>query len=86
MGCSRGGFSTKIHVAGNDEGQPAKLHLMEGQRHDVTCGEILLEGLESEFVIGDKGYDRNALRNRIRSTGAKPVIPVVHLTRSRPPT
>ena len=83
MGRSRGGFSTKIHVAGNDEGQPAKLHLTEGQRHDVTCGEILLEGLEPEFVIGDKGYDRNALRNRIRSTGAKPVIPSRRTHRAR---
>jgi transposase len=75
LGRSRGGFSTKIHVAVNDEGQPAKLHLTEGQRHDVTCGEILLEGLEPEFVIGDKGYDSDPLRKKIRSIGAKPVIP-----------
>lgn len=75
LGRSRGGFSTKIHVAVNDKGQPAKLHLTEGQRHDVTCGEILLEGLEPDFVIGDKGYDSDPLRKKIRSIGAKPVIP-----------
>jgi transposase len=75
LGRSRGGFSTKIHVAVNEDGQPAKLHLTEGQRHDVTCGEILLEGLEPEFVIGDKGYDSDPLRNKLRSMGGKPVIP-----------
>jgi transposase len=75
LGRSRGGFSTKIHVAVSGEGQPVKLHLTEGQRHDVTCAEILMEGLEPEFVIGDKGYDSDPLRDGIRSIGAKPVIP-----------
>jgi transposase len=75
LGRSRGGFSTKIHVAVNGGGQPAKLHLTEGQRHDVTCAEILLENLEPGHVIGDKGYDSDPLRNKIRSIGAKPVIP-----------
>jgi transposase len=75
LGRSRGGFSTKIHVAVSGDGQPVKLHLTEGQRHDVTCAETLLEGLKPEFVIGDKGYDSDPLRNEIRSIGAKPVIP-----------
>jgi transposase len=49
--------------------------LTEGQRHDVTCAEILLENLEPGHVIGDKGYDSDPLRHKIRSIGAKPVIP-----------
>jgi transposase len=75
LGRSRGGFSTKIHVAVNGDGQPIKLHLTGGERHDVTCAEILLADLEPENVIGDKGYDSDPLRKRIRSKGAKPVIP-----------
>jgi transposase len=75
LGRSRGGFSTKIHVAVNGDGEPAKLRLTEGQRHDVTCAEVLLDDLEPKYVIGDKGYDSDALREKIRSTGAKPVIP-----------
>jgi transposase len=75
LGRSRGGFSTKVHVAVNGEGQPTKLHLTEGQRHDITCAQILLEGLKPEFVIGDKGYDSDPLRRIIRSIGAKLVIP-----------
>ena len=75
LGRSRGGFSTKIHIAVTGEGQPVKLHLTEGERHDVTCAEILLEGLEPKHVIADKGYDSDPLRRKIRSAGAKPVIP-----------
>jgi hypothetical protein len=54
LGHSRGGFSTKTHVAVNGEGKPAKLHLAEGERHDVTCAEVLLEGLAPKHVIADK--------------------------------
>ena len=75
MGRSRGGFSTKIHVAVDGEGQPVKLRLTEGERHDVTCAGILLEGVEPKHVIADKGYDSDPLRRKIRSAGAKPVIP-----------
>jgi transposase len=75
LGRSRGGFSTKIHIAVNGDGEPAKLHLTEGQQHDVTCADVLLDGLEPKYVIGDKGYDSDPLRKKIRSTGGKPVIP-----------
>ena len=83
LGRSRGGFSTKIHVAVDGEGRPVKLHLTEGERHDVTCAEVLLEDLEPEFVIGDKGYDSDALRDTIRAIGAKPVIPSRRTHRKR---
>jgi transposase len=75
LGRSRGGFSTKIHVAVSDDFEPVKLHLTEGERHDVTCAGILLEGVEPKHVIADKGYDSDPLRKTIRSAGAKPVIP-----------
>ena len=83
LGRSRGGFSTKIHVAVSGGGQPVKLHLSEGERHDVTCAEILLEGLEPEHVIADKGYDSDPLRQKIRSGGGKPVIPSRRNCRTR---
>jgi transposase len=83
LGRSRGGFSTKIHVAVNGERQPAKLHLLEGERHDVTCAEVLLDGLEPEFVVGDRRYDSDPLRHRIRSVGPKPVIPSRRTRRTR---
>jgi transposase len=41
----------------------------------VTCAEVLLDSLEPDYVIADKGYDSNTVRKRIRKAGAKPVIP-----------
>jgi transposase len=83
LGRSRGGFSTKIHVAVNGDGEPARLHLTEGQRHDVTCAEVLLVGLEPKYVIGDKRYDSDPQREKIRPTGAEPVIPSRRSCRTR---
>ncbi len=49
----------------------------------MTCAEILLEGLEPKHVIADKGYDSDPLRRKIRSAGAKPVIPLRRNCRKR---
>ena len=35
LGRSRGGFSTKIHVTVDGLGNPLRLHLTAGQRHDI---------------------------------------------------
>lgn len=68
-------MTTKIHGAVNDHGKAVKLKLTPGQVNDVTQAELMLEGLEAEHVIGDKAYDSDDLRQTIRSSGAKPVIP-----------
>ena len=46
-----------------------------GQRHDVTRSHELLDGLEPDAVIADKGYDADHLREAIRGMGAEAVIP-----------
>ncbi len=35
----------------------------------------MIEGLSANYVLGDKGYDSDPLRKKIRRRGAKPVIP-----------
>ena len=45
--------------------------------------ETLIEGLSADYVIGDKGYDSDPLRKKIRRRGAKPVIPSRKGTRRR---
>lgn len=42
---------------------------------DITQASTLIEGLSAGAVIGDKGYDANALVARINATGAQAVIP-----------
>ncbi len=47
LGRSRGGFSTKIHVACDGIGKPVKIILTPGQDHDVTQGPALIKGIEA---------------------------------------
>jgi transposase len=56
-------------------GNPLRLRLTGGQRHDVTQAQALLEGWETQRVIADKGYDSNAVLARVAQMGAEAVIP-----------
>jgi transposase len=75
LGRSRGGFGTKIHTAVSGLGLPVKLILTPGQAADVTQGQRLIQGLPFEVVIGDKGFDSQALVRAIEAKGGAAVIP-----------
>jgi transposase len=75
LGRSRGGFSTKIHVTVDGLGNPLRIRLTAGQRHDSTQAQALLEGYVCQYVIADRGYAAEALRDWIIQQGATPVIP-----------
>ena len=64
-----------MHAAVNGRGQPVRFSLTGGERHDMVEAETLLEDLSPEYVIGDKAYDSDPLRQQIRRRGGKPVIP-----------
>ncbi len=75
LGRSRGGFSTKIHITVDALGNPLRLQLTPGQRHDIAEAESLIVGYNSQHVIGDKGYDSVEFITVIEANGAIPVIP-----------
>jgi transposase len=76
IGSSRGGKTTKIHLAVDSGGLPIHFEISGGQVNDIVHGESLIEGIAGvEMVVADKGYDSEALREFTRSVGAKPVIP-----------
>ena len=75
MGRSRGGLSTKIHVAGDALGLPVRLIGSPGQRNDIAFAHDLVEGFQVEATIADKGYDADHLHAKINETGAEVVIP-----------
>ena len=75
LGRSRGGFSTKIHVAVDGLGNPLRFRLSAGQQHDITCAEALIDGYSSEYVIADTSYDATAFVESITHMGAAAVIP-----------
>lgn len=75
LGRSRGGLTTKLHAACDALGNPIRVLLTPGQRHDITQAEALLGGFEAGAVLGDKGYDANDLVRQIAEAGAEVVIP-----------
>ncbi|GAB4134255.1 hypothetical protein JCM17478_29550 [Thermopirellula anaerolimosa] len=67
----------------NGHGRPVRFAPTGGEHHDVTQAEPWVQGLSPEYVIGDKGYDSDLLRDQIRRQGAKPVIPALKEIRRR---
>ena len=57
LGRSRGGLTTKLHGVTDALGNPLRWLLTPGQRHDITQAGALLNGLTSEAVVADPGYD-----------------------------
>jgi len=76
IGKSRGGNSTKIHLAVDSGGLPVYYELSCGNTHDIVHGESLVANSPaSKVVVADKGYSSEKLRDYIRENDATPVIP-----------
>lgn len=79
LGRSRGGLTTKLHAACVDEVSSVGLVLRPGQSAD--CGRFdelfytLGEDRALEAAALDKGYDTNAIRDRLSGEGMEAVIP-----------
>jgi len=62
MGRSRGGLTSKLHALVDAEERPVGLRLTGGQGHDAREAEALIADIpEGATLLGDKGYDSNAI-------------------------
>jgi transposase len=75
LGRSRGGFSTKVHIAVDALGNPVEFILTGGQEADVTQAEPLINGHEADAYILDKAYDSDAVVKAAQRRGGEAVIP-----------
>ena len=75
LGRSRGGFSTKIHLATDALGNALRFILTGGERNDITQAEALVKGLRAEYVIADEGYDCEGFVLRLKEQDSAAVIP-----------
>jgi transposase len=75
FGRSRGGLTSKIHLIVDALGLPLDFSITGGDRHDITQAVELLKNKQSTYVIGDKGYDSNDLREMVKASGRTAVIP-----------
>jgi transposase len=69
-------LSTKIHAVVDEDGLPVRLLITPGQSSDMTAVPQLLHGLPTPVtIVGDRGYDSNAVLELIARKGALPNIP-----------
>ncbi|MGW2564460.1 IS5 family transposase [Streptomyces sp. NPDC001514] len=87
LGRSRGGLTTKIHLACDGRGRPLALLITPGQRHDGICAQPLLKRIRvprlgpgrprcrPDHVIADKAYSSRGFRAYLRKRGIGHTIP-----------
>jgi transposase/GNAT superfamily N-acetyltransferase len=76
IGRSRGGRTTKLHALTDAHCRPLKFLLTGGNIADCAAGERLLAKMPPhEILHGDKGYDSDAIRRQVESSGTMPNIP-----------
>lgn len=56
-------------------GLPVRLIGSPGQRNDIAFAHDLIDGIDAEVAIADKGYDADHLADRIAEAGTELVIP-----------
>ena len=76
MGRSRGGLTTKVHTVVDAKGLPIRYELSPGQAHDSTMVEAMLADLPPySFLLADKAYDAEWIRELIEDREAVAIIP-----------
>ena len=64
-------MTTKIHAVVDALGNPVALSLTPGQAADITQAEPLLERLDPEALIADKGYDADAFVEQLEAATSR---------------
>ncbi|MDJ0514652.1 MAG: IS5 family transposase [Methyloceanibacter sp.] len=75
IGRSRGGRTTKIHLAVDEFGRPRRLIVKPGHRGDAPVATELIAGFAPAVCLADAAYDSDALRSQLLARGCRPVIP-----------
>jgi transposase len=88
LGRSRGGLTTKVHLACEQRQKPLSIVITAGQRGDSPQFEAVLDGIgvarlgagrprtRPDRVLADKAYSSRANRAYLRRRGIKATIPI----------
>ena len=68
-------MTSKLHALCDARGNPLRFILTQGNVSDSTQAEALLKDIKASHVLGDKGYDSDAIVTCIEALGAGVVIP-----------
>ncbi|WJV51621.1 IS5 family transposase [Streptomyces flavofungini] len=87
LGRSRGGLSTKVHLASDARARPLALRVTAGQAGDAPAFETVMAAVRvprsgpgrprtrPDAVLADRAYSSRAIRSHFRQRGIRAVIP-----------
>jgi transposase len=76
IGRTKGGMNTKLHAVADAKGQPIGLYMSAGQVSDYTGAAALLSSMpKADWLLADRGYDADWLREALKDKGIKVCIP-----------
>ena len=64
-----------MHLAVDAHGMPVRAIITEGTTADCTQAEHLIEGIDAQYLLADRGYDSDEIINLATQKGMTPVIP-----------
>jgi transposase len=62
-------------MAVDAHGMPVRIFVTEGTRADCTQACALIEGIDAETLLGDRGYDTNEIVKQASEASMEVVIP-----------
>jgi transposase len=69
-------MNTKLHAVSDTTGRPIRFFMTAGQVSDHTRARALVRSLPAaDWLLGDRGYDADWLREALVGMGITPCIP-----------
>ena len=69
-------MNTKLHAVTDAKGRPLRFFMSAGQVSDYTGAAALLSDLpKADWLLGDRGYDADWLREALKDKGINVCIP-----------
>ncbi len=56
------GLNTKLHLAVDAHGMPVRILITEGATADCTQASKLIEGIDADYLLADKGYTNSMFK------------------------
>ena len=62
-------------MAVDSHGMPIRFFITKGTESDFKKAEDLMNGVDADYLLADRGYDSDAIVNKAESQGMEVVIP-----------
>ena len=74
-GADKRGLNSKIHLAVDAFGMPLRILVTSGTTADCQKAEELIETIDAQHLLADRGYDTDAIVEMATQAGMQVVIP-----------